>query len=168
MNGSRRLRRMGAHHKRHGGEAELNLVSLMDIFTILVFFLLVNSTDAESLPSTKSIKLPESIAQQKPKETLVIIVTEKDIVVQGRKIETIASIIDAQDDIIAGLNTELEHHANRSKTIAPGKEQHEGEITIMGDRNIPYKLLKKIMVTCVNAKYTNISLAVMEKTKDKV
>jgi biopolymer transport protein TolR len=71
---------MGATHRRLGRNAGLNLVSLMDIFTILVFFLLVNSTDAESLPSAKSIKLPESVAQQKPKETLIIMVTNTDIV----------------------------------------------------------------------------------------
>jgi len=76
---------MDATHRRLGRNAGLNLVSLMDIFTILVFFLLVSSTDAESLPSTKSIKLPESIAQQKPKETLIIMVTATDIVVQGSK-----------------------------------------------------------------------------------
>ena len=50
---SGRAKRMEKHHKRNKSTAALNLVSLMDIFTILVFFLLVNSSDVETLPSTK-------------------------------------------------------------------------------------------------------------------
>jgi biopolymer transport protein ExbD len=128
---------------------------------------LVSSTDAESLPSTKSIKLPESVAQQKPKETIIIMVTAKDIVVQGRKIDTITSIINSDDEIIPGLKEELDHQINRSKTVDTEKDQQGREITVMGDKDIPYKLLKKIMMTCVSSNYTNISLAVIQKTKDK-
>ena len=144
---SRRLRRMEEHHRRNKRNNGLNLVSLMDIFTILVFFLLVSSTDAESLPSTKSIKLPESVAQQKPKETVVIMVTDKDIVVQGHRVETIASIINSDEEIIMGLKEELDHQANRSNTIDTEKKQEGREITIMGDKNVPYKLIRKIMMT---------------------
>jgi biopolymer transport protein ExbD len=159
---------MGATHRRLGRNAGLNLVSLMDIFTILVFFLLVNSTDAESLPSAKSIKLPESVAQQKPKETLIIMVTNTDIVVQGHKIESITSAISSNDVIIASLKDELEHQASRSETANSANSPLGKEITVMSDKNIPYKLIKKIMMTCVSSKYTNISLAVVHKTKDKV
>jgi len=164
---SRRLRRMEEHHRRNKRNNGLNLVSLMDIFTILVFFLLVSSTDAESLPSTKSIKLPESVAQQKPKETVVIMVTDKDIVVQGHRIEAIASIINSDEEIILGLKEELDHQANRSSTIDTENKQEGREITIMGDKNVPYKLIRKIMMTCVSSNYTNISLAVVQKNKDK-
>ena len=159
---------MDATHRRLGRNAGLNLVSLMDIFTILVFFLLVSSTDAESLPSTKSIKLPESIAQQKPKETLIIMVTDTDIVVQGHRIATIASAINSHDEIIATLKEELDHQASRSETTNTVNKPLGKEITVMSDKNIPYKLIKKIMMTCVSSKYTNISLAVLQKTKDKV
>ena len=159
---------MDATHRRLGRNAGLNLVSLMDIFTILVFFLLVSSTDAESLPSTKSIKLPESIAQQKPNETLIIMVTNTDIVVQGQKIETIASAISSNDEIIATLKEELDHQASRSETASTVNNPSGKEITVMSDKNIPYKLIKKIMMTCVSSKYTNISLAVLQKTKEKV
>ncbi|MFQ5469699.1 MAG: ExbD/TolR family protein [Gammaproteobacteria bacterium] len=162
MNMSRRARRMERHHKRRRMQG-LNLVSLMDIFTILVFFLLVSSSDSGGIPSAKVLKLPESIAKEKPKETLSIIVTSKDIIVQGRKVETIADIIDLPSDTIPGLKKELDYHANRTLTAADAKKGG-GEITILGDRVIPYKLLKKIMVTCTKAKFTNISLAVVQKS----
>ena len=54
---SARAKRMEKHHKRNKGTAALNLVSLMDIFTILVFFLLVNSSDVETLPNAKDLQL---------------------------------------------------------------------------------------------------------------
>ena len=168
MNESRRLRRMDATHRRLGRNTGLNLVSLMDIFTILVFFLLVSSTDAESLPSTKSIKLPESIAEEKPKQTLIIMVTDTDIVVQGRKIETIASIINSDEGVIQDLKEELDHQAKRAQPSNAVNNPPGREITVMADKKIPYKLVKKIMLTCVSASYTNISLAVIQKAKNKV
>ena len=60
-----RAARMDRHHKRHKQGVSLNLVSLMDIFTILVFFLLVNSSDVEVLPNAKDVQLPESIAEHR-------------------------------------------------------------------------------------------------------
>ena len=83
MHKSSRARRMEKIHKRHKAGGTLNLVSLMDIFTILVFFLLVNSSDVEVLPNAKDIQLPESIAEQKAKETVVILIGEENIIVQG-------------------------------------------------------------------------------------
>ena len=55
-----RAARMERHHKRHKGGAGINLVSMMDIFTILVFFLLVNSSEVEVLPNAKEFVLPDS------------------------------------------------------------------------------------------------------------
>ena len=81
MKMSRRARRMERHHQRRK-DSGLNLVSLMDIFTILVFFLLVSSSSVQQLPSSKDIRLPTSVAKKAPKETLVIAVTQKDILVQ--------------------------------------------------------------------------------------
>ena len=65
MQMSRRALRMERHHKRHRSRGGLNLVSLMDIFTILVFFLLVNSSEVQTLPNAKDLELPESIADRK-------------------------------------------------------------------------------------------------------
>ena len=95
-------------------------------------------------------------------------VTDKDIVVQGRKVETIAAIMDTDEQILPGLKAELDHQADRSKDDDVEKNPQGREITIMGDKRIPYKLLKKIMITCVSSSYTNISLAVLQKTKDQV
>ena len=154
---------MQRHHKRAKSGGAINLVSLMDIFTILVFFLLVNSSDVSVLPSTKSIKLPESVAEQKPKETLFIIVSKKDLLVQGRPVANVDEIMNSPENIITSLKKELEYQASKSSMPAEVVDKKGREVTILGDKKIPYRLLKKIMITCNSVNYNNISLAVTKK-----
>jgi biopolymer transport protein TolR len=143
---------------------DMNLVSLIDIFTILIFFLLSNNTEVEILPSNKAVKLPESTAQKRPRDTVVVIVTADDIVVQGHKVVAVADVMDLKEDVIAPLKAQLEvelgHQAVRKENEAQSKV-----VTIMGDRQIPYRLLRKVMVTCARANYTEISFAVRKKTE---
>lgn len=168
MKMSRRAKRMERHHKRNKRGAALNMVSLMDIFTILVFFLLVSSTTVQDLPNTKEIKLPESIAEKLPKETVVIVVGNNDIVVQGKKIADVQTVKRTDQPEIALLKQELERISKRQiVATTPDGKPIPREVTIMGDREIPYDLLKKIMFTCTRANYTNISLAVMRKNIEK-
>jgi hypothetical protein len=82
---SARAKRMEKHHKRNMGKGTLKLVSLMEIFTILVFFLLVNSADVQTLPNAKDMKLPESVAEKKPEETVTILIGRTEILVQGHR-----------------------------------------------------------------------------------
>jgi biopolymer transport protein ExbD len=161
MKMSRRALRMERHHKRSRMGGGLNLVSLMDIFTILVFFLLVHSSDVESLPSAKSIKLPESTAEKAPKQTVVVTVSDQDILVQGRRILSTQEVMDGGEDAIAPLKSELDYQASRTTVAADTGGPRE--VTIMGDKEIHYRLLKKIMLACVRAGYENISLAVTQK-----
>ncbi|HEY5683128.1 MAG TPA: biopolymer transporter ExbD [Sulfuricaulis sp.] len=166
MKMSRRAKRMDRHHARSRLLTGLNMVSLMDIFTILVFFLLVNSSDIEILPSVKSVKLPESVAEKVPKQTVVIVVNDQDVLVQGRKVASVADIFKTDGELIEPLKTELDYQASRDALVSKGGGTGRA-ITIMGDKEIPYRLLKKIMVTCVRAKYDNISLAVVKKIQAK-
>ena len=162
MKMSRRARRMDRHHRRSKMQASLNMVSLMDIFTILVFFLLVHSSDVENLPSAKSIRLPESVAEKSPKQTVVVSVSNEDILVQGRKVATVAEVLNADGDVIAELKSELDLQASRRAITTEATSQSHA-ITVLADKEVPYRLLKKIMVTCVRASYENISLAVLKR-----
>ena len=164
---SRRAKRMERHHRRNKGHAVINIVSMIDMLTVLVLFLLVNSGNMQSLPSTKAVKLPESTAQKAPKETLVVTVNNQDIVAQGHKVASVAEAIAADDDIIPGLLQELTHQAQRNRLGNQTNDDAGGDITIMGDKQIPYVLMKKIMVTCTKAGYTNISLAVIHKAANE-
>jgi biopolymer transport protein ExbD len=153
---------MAQHHKRSANRnAVLNMVSLMDIFTILVFFLLVNTTSTEVLPSPKNIILPEAAAEKLPSRTIVIAVDERVIRLQGKAIITVKDALDNEQKTIRPLFEALREAAVLVKDISDRKG-----VTIMGDQEIPYGLLKKIMLTCAGAQYTNISFAVNQKAPD--
>jgi len=162
---SHRAKRMERFQKR-GRKAGLNLVSLMDIFTILVFFLLVSSSNVQQLPSSKDVTLPTSVAKKAPKETLVIAITHDSILVQGTKVAQIDKVMADPATLIPELEKELKFQS--SKTLfssTPGKKARA--VTIMGDQELPYQLLRKILATCRQANYTHIAFAALQKTKGK-
>ena len=165
---SARAKRMDKHHARNKNTVALNLVSLMDIFTILVFFLLVNSSEVETLPNAKDLQLPESIAEKKAKETVVILITEENILVQGTVIAKVADVMATKGNDIPALRQALKSQNDRVLRREAQDDIAGREITIMGDRDIPYRLLKKVMATCTESDYGQISLAVLQKSSDKL
>jgi biopolymer transport protein ExbD len=167
MKQSLRAKRMAKHHRRANQTPKMNLVSLMDIFTILVFFLLVNSSDVEVLQTDKSIQLPASVADKVPDNNLVVMISAKDIVVAGRSVGSVEQALASSEDRVAVLETELKYQASKARPLTEEEQVLGRAVTIMGDQLIPYALLKKIMATCAAADYRNISLAVAQKVADK-
>ena len=165
---SRRAERMDKRHERNKRTTALNLVSLMDIFTILVFFLLVNSSDVETLPNAKDIQLPESIAEEKAKETVVILIGDDDIIVQGTPVVRVDDVLKRKGNHIAELKAALQSQNDRVLRREMKDDIAGREVTIMGDKDIPYRLLKKVMATCTESDYGQISLAVLQKSSDKL
>ena len=161
-----RAARMERHHKRPKGGSAINLVSMMDIFTILVFFLLVNSSEVEVLPNAKDVRLPDSIAEEKPRESVVVLVTEKDLLVQGRVVASVADVMASKAIVIPALKAALEEQTARVLQAEIRDDIAGREVTIMGDREIPYSLLKKVMATCTSADYGQLSLAILQKASD--
>ena len=163
MKGTRRMKRMGRSRNRR--LPAMNLTSLMDVFTILVFFLLVNSSASEILEPPKKITLPDSIVETKPKETVVILVTDETVMVQGEIVVTVADIINSKQDAILEISNKLEEVKKSvigisTKTIAESKE-----VTILSHKTVPFKVLRKVMSSCTFAGYEKISLAVIQKAK---
>lgn len=163
MKMSKRAKRMQRNHKRNAQKSALNLTALMDIFTILVFFLMLNQNDSE-VQNNDAIQLPKSIAANELRDTVRVLVTKDDVLVQGRPIikTTLISSMNADQEIIAALKKELDYLASRSPLPAALKDQGR-PITIMGDKDTPYSVLKRIMDTCAKAEFNNISLAVSQK-----
>jgi biopolymer transport protein ExbD len=158
------LEKRAERRTRNVSLVDLNLVSLIDIFTILIFFLLSNSADVEILPSNKAVKLPESTAEKKPRETVVVVVTENDILVQGRKVAQVADVMALEGDLIEPLKSELDLQSGR-QVIRQESQAQTKAVTIMGDKHIPYKLLRKVMVTCARANFSEVSFAVLRKNE---
>ena len=165
---SARAKRMEKHHARNTRSGTLNLVSLMDIFTILVFFLLVNSSEVETLPKSENLQLPESIAEEKAKETVVILIGEVDILVQGQVVAKVAAVLEQTGNDIPALREALKSQNDRVLRRAAQDDIAGREVTIMGDKEIPYRVLKKVMATCTEADYGQISLAVLQKSSEKL
>jgi biopolymer transport protein ExbD len=163
MKKSHRADRMTRHHKRGRRGVALNLVSLMDIFTILVFFLLVTSSDVQDLPSTRSIEMPESVSQDKPRETVVVLVSQDQILVDGKPVLSVADALGIEGNTLIPLKVAL---AAQSERMIRGGDAGDQEVTIMGDKTVPYRLLRKVMATCTEADYGRVSLAVIQRAPD--
>ena len=144
----------------------LTLTSLVDLFINLVLFLLYNfSGEASAIPSAEQMKLPESVAQQAPHMTLTIMITQSDILLDGIKVAEVGPVMNEDDLLIPALKKEMDYAAERGKYFAnlnTGKP-FEGRVTILGDRQIPFRLLEKVMYTCSQAEFGQIDLAVIQK-----
>jgi biopolymer transport protein TolR len=165
MKMSSRAKRMDRNHKR--GTTKLSLVSLMDIFTILVFFLMLNASDVQVLQRDDSVELPKSTVKTPAKETLLLMINANDILLQGKPIAKTADLYEQQEYTITALKEELLYQASRTARTPVEADEANAEdedpglsITIMGDKSVPYQILKKIMQTSAEAGYTNIALAV--------
>jgi len=162
---SRRMKRMARHHKK---AVKMNLTSLMDVFTILVFFLLVNSANTEVLETPKQITLPASVVEDKPRETVVIFISPEQVTVQGEAVVTVADIIASGRQNIAPIALRLAEVSESIIGIRTAAVAQSQEVTILADKSVPFNVVKKVMSTCTSQGYERISLAVLQKAPPTV
>jgi biopolymer transport protein ExbD len=153
---------MERNRKKVGG---LNLTSLMDVFTILVFFLLANSSSSEVLTTPKQLILPDSVVETKPRETVVIMVGPDAVLVQGEMAIGTMDLLESTDDSVPAITERLDHLERKIIGVSTSGIVKSKEITILADKTIPFRVLKKIMSTCTASGYGRISLAVIQKAK---
>ena len=160
MRNSRRIKRMGRNRLKF---RKMDLTSLMDVFTILVFFLLVNSGSVEVLDTPKEVSLPESRVESKPRETVVIFISPTEVLVQGQLVAMVDEIIENKasvlDPVAARLAELKESVIGTSTRIDPTSQ----EVTILADKSVPFIVIKTIMSTCTSEGFENVSLAVTQK-----
>ena len=157
------LQKRAERRNRNQTMVDMNLVSLIDVFTILIFFLLSNSGGIETLPSPKAVLLPESVAETTPRDTVVVIVSGTEILVDGRKVASVADVLAQESDLVEPLKAELDLLQSSRQVIRTENEALSKRITIMGDKEIPYRLLRKIMVTSARANFSDVSFAVRQR-----
>jgi len=153
MSISNRALRMAQHHLRNRADAELNLIPLIDILSVMVAFLLVYSTEVEIIQNTKGIEIPQSV-----------MVTRNDLFVQGEFITTVADIKASPGALVEPLRAALKRPLLVGQDMSE-RDIAQREITIMADKALPYEVLKRVMATCTDADYGRISLAVIQKEK---
>ena len=161
MKNTRRIKRMSRNRVTL---TKMNLTSLMDVFTILVFFLLVNSATTEVLETPKQITLPASVVEEKPRETVVIFISASEVTVQGVPVVLVEDILAMKGQDIAPIGERLaEVSANiiglKTRIVAESQE-----VTILADKSVPFSVIKKVMSTCTSQGFGRISLAVLKKS----
>jgi biopolymer transport protein ExbD len=163
MRSSRRIERMKRSQRVL---PRLNLTSLMDVFTVLVFFLIFNSSaTVETLQQPKQITLPESVVEEKPRETVVILVGEEEVLVQGVPVARVADIQAAGNVEIEPIGTRLAELSESVIGLSTQAVAESQEVTVLADRSTPFSVLKKVMATCTAQGYTRVSLAVIQKSE---
>jgi biopolymer transport protein ExbD len=158
---SQRLRR----RKRHHGASHFALVPFIDMMTILVVFLLAHTAEVDILPNTKNISIPQSLSDRKPSAAVVVMVTKDSVFVDGKQVGSVADIVADAGPFFAPLKAALMAQNDLLLGGAQQTDISKREVTIMGDKNTPYSVLKKIMLTCSEANYGKVSFAVVERER---
>jgi len=157
---SRRIKRMSRNRVKI---TKMNLTSLMDVFTILVFFLLVNSGSVEILDAPKDIALPESRVESKPRETVIISISAEDILVQGKLVAFVDDVLNDKSAAIEPISARLAQLKESIIGTSTASVAASQEVTILADRSVPFTVIKTVMSTCTSQGYENVSLAVIQK-----
>ena len=160
MRNSRRIKRMSRNRLKI---TKMNLTSLMDVFTILVFFLLVNSGSVEILDAPKDIALPESRVESKPRETVIISISAEDILVQGKLVAFVDDVLNDKSAAIEPISARLAQLKESVIGTSTATVAASQEVTILADKSVPFTVIKTIMSTCTSQGYENVSLAVIQK-----
>src|SRR5688572_31834493 len=109
--------RIKRHRKRKGGvdagNMHMTLVPFIDMLMILTVFLLVHNSDVDILPNTKSISIPASLSDKKPRPSVVVMITKEDLLVDGKPIAKVSDVINAQEAVIQPLKRALDRKSTR-------------------------------------------------------
>ncbi len=140
--------------------AGLNLVSLMDIFTILVFFLLMNSGDSQQIEKATFITLPDSLANSSFQNELLITVGSEFISIKDEKIVSISDVSAQKGKVVDALAQALKKYAIEKGELNDFEKINGRSVTIMGDQTVPFTTLKSVMATCSQENFRDIALAV--------
>ena len=159
-----RIRSKRQHHLHGREDAELNLIPLIDILSVMVAFLLVYSTDVEVVQNTKGVEIPQSTAKAQPNQTVVVMITKDQLFVQGELVASMQDIVDPATQVIEPLRAVLERPMIAGEAISD-EAFASREITVLADKSLPYDVVRKVMATCTAATYGKMSLAVIEKEK---
>jgi biopolymer transport protein TolR len=157
--------RIKRHRQRRHGANHFALIPFIDMMTILVVFLLAHTAEVDILPNTKNISIPQSLSDRKPSAAVVVMITKDSVYVDGQLVGSLNEVVANQGPFFAPLKAALLAQNARSLNSAQKTDISKREVTIMGDKSIPYSVLKKIMLTCSEAEYGKVSFAVVERER---
>lgn len=162
MKSPHKIRRIQRQFAQGTSAEPINIVSLIDIFAILVFYLLVSIAAVEMRPIDPNLTLPQSTSQDRPKPTVTqLTITRKEILLNHRRVMFTRDAATNTDAFLAPLKSAFLANVGVLNTA---NGQTRGEVNILADKSIPYALLKKVMATCSEVQVARVSLAVIQQT----
>ncbi len=142
-------------------DAELNLIPLIDVMSVLVTFLLIYTADVEVVQNNKGIEIPQSSSQTQATPTVVVTITKEHIFVQGEVVASVAEASASETSMVEPLQRVLERPMLIGDASAPASAKRE--VTVIADKSLPFDLVRKVMATCTATTYGKISLAVLQR-----
>jgi len=159
--------------RRTSGNFKIQITSMVDMFIILLVFLLKSySTSPVNITPNAQLRLPSSTSAVDPVDVLKIVVSKKAIFVEDNKVADItdshidqASIDKTDPQFIRPLYEELDKKAQKAKDISKVNDTvaFDGKVMMQVDKALPYSVLQQIMYTSMLAGYYDVKFAVMSK-----
>jgi biopolymer transport protein ExbD len=142
-------------------DAELNLIPLIDVMSVLVAFLLIYTADVDIVQNTKGVEIPQSTAETQAQQSVVVMITRDHVFVQGERVADVADIETSSDTLVEPLRQVLD----RPMLLSSGETatSAQREVTVIADKSLSFELVRKVMATCTATTYGKISLAVLQK-----
>ena len=152
-------------HTTNPGEMKLNLNSMMDMFTIILLFLLkVYATDGQMITPSDDLTLPNSSVEKLSNVSLDLAISKEWLILNDKPVMKVSELLSSEQIIIPKLQKELRRYAKEAERMQEKYGQKfSGSITIQGDKQLPYKALIKVMATCGKSKYPNMKFLVYQK-----
>jgi biopolymer transport protein ExbD len=156
------------YRKRENSIVKLNITSMIDMFTLMVVFLLQNfSAQGQLVTPAQGLRLPKSSVEKLAKEALSVKISQKNIMVEDAVVigpDAYQALLGQKDFMIGPLYKSLSKYADEAKKSAEMfKSEFSGKISIQGDVEIPYNVLTRVMYTCGQSGYPNMNLVVYRK-----
>jgi biopolymer transport protein ExbD len=151
------------------GYASLMLTSLVDMFTIIVIFLLMNfSANGEVLYMSKDIKLPNAYHGAQLERAPVISISPEAVTFDGRQVAATDELMRGDVLNVPALEDALREERRRYETTHAQDPEHpfRGLVNVQADRKIPFKVVKRIMFACNQSGFGNINFAALAKTSE--
>jgi biopolymer transport protein ExbD len=152
---------------------ELNITALLDMFTMLLIFLLINFSAATyvSMKTSGYLDFPKSSSDKKIVDVLTIVADKYNIMVDGKVVAKHRNgIVDEKDTDDTGyeivpLFEALVQYSERTKFIASKNKniKSEGKVILQMDKDLPFSFLRQIMYTAGQAEYNDFKFVALKK-----
>jgi len=151
---------------RRPTNAELNVVPMVDMMTMLVIFLLQQySATGEVLYMQKDIRLPDARHGQMIEQAPTIAISADQVVATGQKVADVADLDrDAGYLNIPALEERLREDRKRWDFIhqSDANRKWDGIVNIQADQKVPFRIVKRVMYSCGVAGYFNLNFAALD------